>query len=521
MCAQHTQDAQPCACLDGLKDPLDAGVRLRRLALLQLLAEGELTPGIQASEYAQRRERLCRALPPGSVVVLQAANPQYMAGIIPYPYRQDPDFFYLTGINQIAVAVIQTDPSPQGGTQHRYTLFVEPPNSEKARWEGERLDLEAAKTVFGAHEAYYTTQLRRRLLDALIHAPLVLHPTSSLAHSKDVAWALSEALLAPSGPSPTTPSPPSPASTSPAPAPEKGMGGGHSADAPPSAVAGAAGRQPISAVPLTAALHAMRVRKSAAEVRLMRASADASAQALRKCMAMTRPGVWERSLGVTFEYECKMKGASRLSFPPIVASGVDACTIHYLRMDKVLREGSLVLMDAGCELHGYCSDVTRTWPVNGRFSPPQRDVYEAVLDTHARCIEACKPGTSSIRSLHQLSVRLTCEALKDLRLVPQGISIEAVEARHLNTFYWHSVGHLLGLDTHDSASMGFDKPLQPGQCLTIEPGLYIPDHEPHFGALRGVGVRIEDDVVVTEQGCEVLSAAAPVAIGELEEQLRK
>ncbi|GFH29520.1 putative Xaa-Pro aminopeptidase 3 isoform X1, partial [Haematococcus lacustris] len=199
-------------------------------------------------------------------------------------------------------------------------------------------------------------------------------------------------------------------------------------------------------------------------------------------------------------HHCKRGGASRMAYPPVVAAGPDACTIHYSRNDKVIRDGQLVLMDAGCELHGYCSDVTRTWPVSGRFTPAQRLVYSTVLHTHNQCIKACKPGVS-IRDLHNLSVLLISEGLQRLGVCGQ-VSADQIAGLGLyRRFYRHSVGHFLGLDTHDTPLMTHNRPLQAGNVITIEPGLYIPN-DPVFGMLRGIGVRLEDDVLVTATGCE-------------------
>lgn len=246
----------------------------------------------------------------------------------------------------------------------------------------------------------------------------------------------------------------------------------------------------------------------------MRATARLAANAMRTCMQQTRPWMPEYAVAATFEYECKRRGASRMAFPQVVAGGADACIIHYGRNDKLLQPGKLLLMDAGCELHGYCSDVSRTWPISGRFSSAQRDVYDLVLSVHTKCVQECKPG-SSIRALHALSCRLISEGLHALG-VCRGASLSQLEGGLYRSFYFHSLSHWLGADTHDTHLMGHERLLQPGHCITVEPGCYIPD-EPEYGAFRGIGVRIEDDVLVTEDGCEVLSSGVPCAPHEVEE----
>jgi Xaa-Pro aminopeptidase len=251
----------------------------------------------------------------------------------------------------------------------------------------------------------------------------------------------------------------------------------------------------------------MRWKKSEAELALMRRSAGIAAEAMTMCMSATnRSGATssEHELSALFEYECRTRGAQRMAYPPVVASGSDATTIHYSRNDKQLVPGDLLLVDAGCEYYGYCSDVTRTWPVGGRFEGANRDVYEAVLETHAALLRACVPG-NTLRQLHHMSVDMLRDALRSLGLEGD-----------YKTFYPHSVGHWLGMDTHDAPSVSHDLPLEDGVTLTIEPGLYIPD-DPRYGHYRGIGVRIEDDVLIRNGGgCDVLSASAPCGPDEIE-----
>ena len=204
----------------------------------------------------------------------------------------------------------------------------------------------------------------------------------------------------------------------------------------------------------------------------------------------------------------KKEGAKRLAYPTVAASGSNAYFTHWGRNDSLLKSGDLLLMDAGCELHGYSSDVTRTWPISGKFSSAQLAVYNAVLAAHRSLLMECREG-SSIRELHQSSVNLLSQSIKDLGL----------KGNYTN-FYWHSVSHWLGLDVHDSSSISHSRPLQAGHVITIEPGIYIPD-EPEYGSLRGIGVRIEDDVLILPsaegRGCEVLSGDLPISAEDIED----
>ncbi|KAL4859087.1 Intermediate cleaving peptidase 55 [Chlorella vulgaris] len=426
----------------------------------ELLQPGELLPGVPAAEFAARRDRLAALLPPGGIAVLPAAPLVYMSGVIPYPYRQSADFLYLTGITQpYAVAAVDSS--------RRFSLFVADPDAWREQWDGARLGPVAAAEVFGAHEAFPISQLPSRLGSMLGEASAVLYD----AESKDPCAVLHLP-----------------------------------------AFQAAAARHCLQ--PLRPLMHKLRWRKSAAELALLRRSAKLAAAAMAGCIQQSHPGVHEHLLAASFEHTCKAGGAQRMAYPPVVAGGADACTIHYSRNDKPVPGDHMVLLDGGCEYQGYCSDVTRTWPVGGKYSGAQRAVYEAVLSVHRACLAACKPGTT-LRQLHHTSVRLLADALAQLGVQP-GHSASDIMQGSYRRFYPHSVGHWLGLDTHDSSTMSHDRQMEPGVVLTIEPGLYIPD-DPAFGHFRGIGVRIEDDVAITAAGHEVLSGDVPVGVEDIEQ----
>lgn len=425
----------------------------------ELLREQEVQPGITKGELRARRRRFAEQLAPGTLAILGASPTQYMAGIIPYPYRPNSCFQYLTGI-------IQPDTLATIDSSGRFVVYAPDQSEFRSTWTGALMDARAAIHAFEADAAYAVSEIGIQLKAAVQRSTglyLDLNANASQLATED-HWRLALQV-----------------------------------------VQDQRETRPIRG--LHSIIDRMRWKKSDAEVALMRRSASIAADAMSMCMSATyRSGEMssEHELSALFEYQCRTRGAQRMAYPPVVASGPDATTIHYSRNDKQLVPGDLLLVDAGCEYYGYCSDVTRTWPVSGRFEGANRDVYQAVLETHAALLRACVPGYT-LRQLHHMSVDLLRDAMRSLGLEGD-----------YKTFYPHSVGHWLGMDTHDVASVSHDLPLEGGVTLTIEPGLYIPD-EPQYGHYRGIGVRIEDDVLVRDGGgCEVLSASAPRELDEIE-----
>ncbi|KAJ7548373.1 hypothetical protein O6H91_07G009400 [Diphasiastrum complanatum] len=221
----------------------------------------------------------------------------------------------------------------------------------------------------------------------------------------------------------------------------------------------------------------------------------------------------EHILAATIEYECKIRGAQRMAFPSVVGGGNNGTIIHYSRNDQQIQEGDMVLVDAGCEFYGYASDITRTWPPCGKFYPAQRDIYEAVLQASQECLSLCRPGIT-LNEIHDHSVRILSENIRKLGL------FKDVQLNYamLNPT---SIGHYLGMDVHDCSSISKSQPLQPGVVITIEPGLYIPTQDNIPNKYRGIGVRIEDEVLITECGCEVLTTSIPKEVEEIEARLQK
>jgi len=243
-----------------------------------------------------------------------------------------------------------------------------------------------------------------------------------------------------------------------------------------------------------------------------------TAGAHRRAMRATRPGRVEHEIEAELLHEFRLHGAQGPAYPPIVAGGERACVLHYVQNDGLLRDRELILIDAGCELDGYAADLTRTFPVNGRFSPEQREVYQLVLAAQAAAIAAVKPG-KHWNDPHQAAVKVLTQGLIDLKLIKEGLE-QAIETESYRKFYMHRTGHWLGLDVHDAGDYkrgGDWRALAPGMVLTVEPGCYIRAGENVPASFAGIGVRIEDDVLVTDTGAEVLTRDAPKSIPEIEE----
>lgn len=418
---------------------------------------------------------------------------RYPGSVIPVPslYRQDSDFLYLTGVTQPdCVAVLRKEAS---GEVH-YTLLTPPPDLTDRTWHGARIDADAARRVFGAHEGGHTSALPALLQDAVHLASgggggvLLCDLPAQHAPSTPLHDMLRSAVA------------------------KLGSASAQRQSAWNAAAAGGA----VSS--LKTLLAPLRWRKSPAELTLMRASATATAHALSEAAACAVPGAREGVPAAAFEWHVRGRaGAQRLAFPSVCASGARACAIHYGRHDGRIEPNDQLLMDAGCEFHGYVSDVTRTWPVSGAFTDAQRRVYDAVRAVHAAALAAVRPGVT-IAQLHAQSVQATSEHIADLGMLPDAGSASTIAKGHYFRLYPHALSHYLGLDTHDTPSVSLTRPLEPGVVLTIEPGLYCwPDTPGLAPRYSGIGVRMEDMVAVTEDGYEVLSShkLAPVDADEV------
>jgi Xaa-Pro aminopeptidase len=264
-------------------------------------------------------------------------------------------------------------------------------------------------------------------------------------------------------------------------------------------------------------LHEMRLFKSDAEKELMRKAGEISALGHVRAMQQCKPGMWEFQLQLEVEYEFARQGTRDIAYNSIVAGGNNACILHYTENDKQLKDGDLVLIDAGAEYQGYAGDITRTFPVNGRFTEEQATIYQLVLDCQLFALEQVKPNIS-VLAINKLVVRKMCEGLLALGILQGDLETLIQEEKHKD-FYMHGLGHFIGLDLHDVGNAGtIDQPrsLEAGMAITIEPGLYISHDADVEDRWKGIGIRIEDDVIVTENGCEVLTSAVPKSILEIE-----
>jgi len=430
-----------------------------------------ITPG----EFKQRRKLLMRRMKKNAVALLASASAVARNRDVEYPYRQDSDFHYLTGFDEPeAVAVFAP-----GREQGRFILFCRPYDETKAIWTGKHAGLEGAKERFGADEAYPIEDLGKVLPEFLDQKNAVYFP---IGLDNGLDQAVMAAVNALRG--------------------KARMGA----------------KPPEEFIALDRLLHEMRLRKSPDEIKAMRKAADVSVQAHQRAMAACRPGMYEYQIEAELAHEFMRHGLRYAAYPSIVAGGRNACVLHYTENADILRDGDLLLIDAGAEFGNYAADITRTFPVNGRFSEAQRLLYELVLEAQAAAIDKIRPGKSWIEP-HDAAVRVLVKGLVKLGLL-EGRVGKLIKDEAYKKFYMHRTGHWLGMDVHDVGDykLGDEwRELEPGMVLTVEPGLYIApdclDVEPQW---RGIGIRIEDDVLVTKEGCEVYTAAMPKTVAEIE-----
>lgn len=445
-----------------------------------LMAPGEVTPGIAGSEYAERRKNLAASLPAGSIAIFPSAPFAYMSHDVPFPLFQDTEMLYLCGLQEHSSFLACVKPA-NASMAARWHLFVRPSNAAEELWDGARAGIEGAQEVFLPEGAAHDIGKAAHVLG------------SELSSSGDAA--ISHLFYAPRS------------------NPEI------NAKLRPVLTEGAPAR--LSPRPVQRLVHTLRVRKSAAEIELMRRSGVVGAEAMRSTMLgsmhATTAGLTEGALAAQFEFECKLAGAERLAYPCVVAGGANATTLHYMHNNAVLDPTKLLLMDAGSSLHGYCSDVTRTWPLGGTYTDAQRAVYEAVLDVNERIIDMCvADGRTTLTSLHRHSLQWTLEHLIRLGIIARD---DKRAGARCQKYFPHALGHWLGLDVHDTPSIESSQPLEAGMVITVEPGLYLPADDFEVPApFRGIGIRIEDDVLIRADGAapEVLSAAAPKQVDAVE-----
>jgi Xaa-Pro aminopeptidase len=436
------------------------------------------------TNFAARRARLAAQMLPGAVAVLPTAPEAPRNGDSDYPYRHDSYFYYLTGFTEPESVLVLV--AARGERPARAILFCREKNLEREIWDGYRHGPDGARIAFGMDEAWPIAELDARLPDLLADAPALYYATASNA-ALDVqvaGWIKTVRARSRSGVT-----------------------------------------APAAFHNLLPLLDEMRLIKDEDEQATMQRAGSISGNAHARAMRAARPGLHEYALEAELLYEFRRNGAQFPAYTPIVASGPNACVLHYNVNDRLMQDGDLVLIDAGCELDGYASDITRTFPVNGRFTPAQRTLYELVLAAQDAAFAAIQPGRP-YTAFHEAALRVLVQGMLDLGLIPAGTfdsAEDAIAAKAHVAFYMHGTGHWLGMDVHDTGAYrdltAADKPsrpLQPGMVLTVEPGIYV---RPAAGVPEeywNIGIRIEDDVVVTEDGYRLLTASAPKTVEEIE-----
>lgn len=428
------------------------------------------------SIYAQRRAKLIEQMQAGVAVIPTAAE-RVRNRDAHYPYRFDSYFYYLSGFTEPGAALVL-----MGGKKSRSILFCRDKDPEREVWDGYRCGPEGARERFGFDESHSLTKLDELMPNLLADQP-VLHyamGTDEQWDARIVGWLNSVRSQARSGVT-----------------------------------------APAEIKDVRRILDEMRIIKGEHELALMRRAAQISTGAHCRAMRATRPGKKEFEIEAELIHEFRRHGAQAPAYMPIVAGGANACVLHYVENSATLKDGDLLLIDAGCELDGYASDITRTFPVNGRFRGPQKDVYQMVLAAQAAAIAAVKPGNAWDQP-HDVALKVLAQGMIDLGLC-KGSLDKVLESGDYKRFYMHRTGHWLGLDVHDAGDYKRDgkwRELKPGMVLTVEPGCYVRPAQDVPEKLWNIGVRIEDDVLVTAKGQEVLTSAAPKKIEDIEKLMQ-
>ncbi len=433
---------------------------------------------ISVAEHKKRRRALMSMMPDGAIAVVPGASVARRNRDVYYPFRQDSDFYYLTGFTE-PEALLVLAPGREHGEE---LLFCAERDPHAERWDGERMGPERATQMLNVDDAFPYADLDDILPGLLegrdcIYINLGEYPEFD---GRLLGWV---------------------------------------ADIRKREAGGA--QPPGEFLSLKHLLHEQRLFKSAQEVKTMRKAAAITADAHMRAMQAVRPGMKESQLEAELTYEFMKQGASAAAYPSIVGGGNNACVMHYTSNDAILKKNELVLIDAGCEYNHYAADVTRTFPVGGKFSAAQRAIYEIVLQANLQAVAQCHPG-NHFNAPHEAALRTMVEGLLQLGLLHGDLETLLAEDDEVRDFCPHKTSHWLGLDVHDVGDYRLAeqwRDLEPGMVLTIEPGIYIPHNETteHLPArYRGIGVRVEDDVLITKTGCEVLSAAAPKQVDDIE-----
>lgn len=431
-------------------------------------------------EYTKRRKQLMQKIGPTGIVILPSSSEFRRNGDSTYPFRQNSDFYYLTGFDEPeSVAILA--PKRQKG---EFVLFNRVRDREKEIWDGYRAGQKGARNIFGANEAFPISELENKLPELLqdrteIHYALGMDKN----FDKIILRAINNIRAKI----------------------RNGM------------------QSPIAFIDISDTLHEMRLIKSPEEIAIMRKAANIAVDAHLRAIKTCKPGMYEYELEAELHYEFTRNGARFPAYTSIVGSGENTCTLHYISNNKKIKNGDLVLIDAGCEYMNYAADITRTFPANGKFTPEQRAIYAIVLKAQLAGIKAVKPG-APWPSVQIVMVKTITEGLLKLGLL-KGKLKNLIENHTYFKFYMHKSGHWLGLDVHDVGRYKIDgkwRNFEPGMVLTVEPGIYISSDIPGVPKKwHNIGVRIEDDILVTKKGNEVLTGRLPKKIEEIEALMKR
>ncbi len=404
--------------------------------------------------HQNRREKLLRQLDEGALVILSTNPQQLRNGDVYYPFRPHSDFWYLTNFTEPETVAVFS--------KKTYTIFLRDKDPSKEIWDGERLGVQNARAVLKADQAYSISQLKTILPQLIDKATKLYYDPKSGALDDDIRQILTKSRYQ----------------------------------------------------SLRAYVSEMRLIKDAKEIALMQKAVDISVNAHQLAMQQTRAGLFEFEIASIFAGHFK-KNNGEYAYSPIVANGKNACVLHYIKNNQTLNDGDLLLIDAGCEIEGYAADITRTFPVNGKFSKAQAQIYQIVLDAQMAAIDAIKPN-QNVAKPHQIATKIIKQGLIKLGILPS--------AGKLSQFYMHGTTHWLGMDVHDVGEYkqnGQNRQFKPGMVTTVEPGIYIPKDDKINPIYWNIGIRIEDDVVITETGNTVLSKSLVKTIDEIENLMDK
>lgn len=426
-------------------------------------------------EFAKRRKELAQHMGQGTIAILPSATIKTRNRDVDFAFRQDSDFLYLTGFEE-PEAVLVIIPGREHGES---ILFCRERDPDKEMWDGFIAGPDRVTKLTGVDDAFPISDIDDILPGMIEGTDKVFYSMGLDAQFDKHVMEWINTIRA------------------------KVRSGAH---------------PPGEFVALEHPLHELRLFKSNDEIKTMAKAAEISAQAHIKAMQACAPGKSEYHLESVLIHEFMNQGARHVAYPSIVGSGHNACILHYIDNDQEMSDGDLVLIDAGCELDGYASDITRTFPVNGKFSTEQRAIYQIVLDAQLAAIAQIKPG-NHWNHAHEAAVKVIAQGLLDLGLL-KGKLETIIEKESYKQFYMHRTGHWLGLDVHDVGEYkvgGEWRVLEPGMVMTVEPGIYIsPNDKKVDKKWRGIGIRIEDDAVVTKTGCDILTKSVPKTIDEIE-----